>query len=296
MNYKQSRSFQGFKSLILAMVFACTPLLHAAESDSDIETGADARPAKPRWVINAGIFANISPAYQASDQSSSRVIPFVFPIYNGESIQVGEGGMRVSAVKEKVFEIDGSVGGAFPADSDNIEVRRGLPDLNFLVAIGPQLVIHLHPLLGYNNPIHNTDFRLQTRAVFSTDFSRIDSRGYVLEPNLKYTYEPNKQLGIKFNLELASQFATEALHDYFYQVEPEFETATRPAYNAKGGYLGSQVGFSVSYRFTTAFRIISGIKVNLHQGAANEKSPLFRRDVTTSATIGLIYRLYASKT
>jgi outer membrane scaffolding protein for murein synthesis (MipA/OmpV family) len=44
-------------------------------------------------------------------------------------------------------------------------------------------------------------------------------------------------------------YATERLHDYYYQVDPAFATATRPAYDARAGYSGVRVTVSLSKRF-----------------------------------------------
>jgi outer membrane protein len=82
--------------------------------------------------------------------------------------------------------------------------------------------------------------------------------------------------------------------DFFYGVEPIFETATRSAYRAKSGYLGT--GLSVSYKtkITQKIQIGGAVKVGLHNGAANENSPLFTDKSTYSVVVGFVWNFWES--
>ena len=44
-------------------------------------------------------------------------------------------------------------------------------------------------------------------------------------------------------------YAQRRYHEYFYGVAPQFATATRPAYQAPGGYAGTQLLVAVSKRY-----------------------------------------------
>ena len=95
---------------------------------------------------------------------------------------------------------------------------------------------------------------------------------------------------------IGSSFATKKLHEYFYRVEPRFATATRPAYEADGGYLGSDITLGLSYGITDRVRAFVGWRVGYYGGAANEDSPLFRQKVSSSIHVGFTWSIYQSDT
>ena len=116
---------------------------------------------------------------------------------------------------------------------------------------------------------------LQARAVYSTDFSSIDRRGYVFNPKLSYTRQHVTDLDLKVFSSVGPVFATERLMDYFYEVAPRFVTPERPAYDADPGYLGSNITLGVSKRFNNRFRAVLGTRLGIYNGATNSDSPLF---------------------
>ena len=169
------------------------------------------------------------------------------------------------------YEFDVSLSGAFPVDSSN-NARRDMPDLDFLFGIGPQLIFKL-----INEPGHRAlDLNLQARAVYSTDFSSIDHRGYVFNPKLNYTHEHVTDLDLKVFTSVGPIFATEKLMDYFYQVDTEFVTPTRPAYDADAGYLGSNMTLGVSKRFNSRFRMVLGTRLGIYTAPPTTTVPCSR--------------------
>lgn len=74
-----------------------------------------------------------------------------------------------------------SLAASFNTKSNDNNARRGMPDLDYLGEIGPQLKIKLGELFG-----GKTELQLPVRAVFSTDFGRVDHRGYLFNPRFYY--------------------------------------------------------------------------------------------------------------
>jgi outer membrane scaffolding protein for murein synthesis (MipA/OmpV family) len=148
--------------------------------------------------------------------------------------------------------------------------------------------------MGTNLGKGRLDFRLQARAVFSTDFSRIDGRGYIFEPQISYQHRGLKHEDTAFNISFGMIFATEETHDYFYEVSPEFATAGRPAYDAKAGYLGSELTLGLSFRVSENVRAFVGGSAQFHSLAANKDSPLFEKEVTYSIGTAFVWRFYKS--
>jgi hypothetical protein len=217
------------------------------------------------------------------------------PVYRGEIWRVGgeenRGAVSGRFFKNDRFEFDVSLSGAFPVDSGSNNARRDMPDLDFLFGIGPQLVFKL-----INEPGHRKlNFNLQARAVYSTDFSSIDSRGYVFNPKLNYAREHVSDLDLKVFSSMGPIFASEKLMDYFYQVDPEFVTPARPAYDADAGYLGSNITLGVSKRFNNRFRLMLGTRLGIHTGATNDDSPLFRDELNVSVFSAFIWSIFQSE-
>jgi len=231
---------------------------------------------RPLWEAGIGGFAGSVPDYPAAGQNTFRALALPYLIYRGDFLRVGgeenRGAISGRFVKNDRFELDVSLSAAFPVDSSSNSARRDMPDLDFLFGIGPQFIFKL-----VNEPGHRRlNFNLQARSIYSTDFSSINHRGYVLNPEFKYTQEHVTDLDLKVFTSAGPIFATEKLMDYFYEVDDQYVTPSRQAYDADAGYLGSNITLGVSKRFNNRFRLILGTRLGLHHGATNDDSPLFR--------------------
>jgi outer membrane protein len=251
---------------------------------------------KPLW--EAGMFAAIftSPEYPAANQQQSNVIAAPLIIYRGKTFRVGDGSVvRAVAIEKSWYELDVSLNASFNADSEDNVTRAGMPDLDFIFEIGPQLTIFLdeYDYAGYGKGKLSLD--IQARAVMSTDFSNFNHRGFIFHPELSYQHKGIFSEKAELNLSIAPAWATERLHDYFYQIDSQFITPQRPAYDASGGYLGTDLSVSVGFKVTANLRMFVGGKVSLHSGSANSDSPLFKDNSTYSIGAGLIWRLFESE-
>jgi MipA family protein len=230
---------------------------------------------RPLWEVGAGGFVGWIPDYPAAGQNTVRALAVPYVVYRGDILRVGgeenRGAVSGRFLNTDKYEFDISLSAAFPVDSGSNNARRDMPDLDFLFGIGPQLIFKL-----INEPDERLNFNLQARAVYSTDFSSIDDRGYVFNPKLSYTREHVSDLDLKVSTSVGPIFATEKLMDYFYTVDPEFVTPSRPAYDADAGYLGTNLTLGVSKRFNSRFRLILGTRFGIHNGATNDDSPLFK--------------------
>jgi outer membrane scaffolding protein for murein synthesis (MipA/OmpV family) len=251
---------------------------------------------QPLWEFGAGGGFVSVPNYPASSERNFIALAAPYIIYRGDVFRVGGGGgARAVVFEDEDFEIDFSFGGAFSADSDDNTAREGMPELDFLFEVGPQLVYRVKDFDFEGGGNGRLNLRLQARAVFSTDFERIDDRGYVFEPELSYQQRGTLFKSTGLNASLSLVFASEDLHDYFYEVDNAFATEQRAAFDATGGYLGAQLSVGFSFPIRKNIRGFLGGSLRLHTGAANEDSPLFEDDVTYSIGAGFVWRLYESE-
>ena len=90
-------------------------------------------------------------------------------------------------------------------------------------------------------------------------------------------------------------YATRKQHDYFYGVAPEYATAARPAYSARGGYSGSQFLASLSRRFDKTW-VGAFVRYDSLRSAVFVDSPLVARRNFAAAGIAISWVIDESKT
>ena len=256
------------------------------------DTDPDGAPTKPLWELCVGAGGTYSPDYPAADKNSLHGLALPYVIYRGDLLRLGSDSIAKGVFVDNDYaELNVSLAASFNANSNDNNARRGMTDLDYLGEIGPQLKIKLGELYG-----GKTELQMPVRAVFSTDFSRVDHRGYLFNPRFYYERQNIFNSSIDVNSSIGSSFATKKLQEYFYRVEPRFATATRPAYEANGGYLGSRITLGLSYGITDRVRAYVGGQVGYYGGAANEDSPLFRQKVNYSVHVGFTWTIFQSDT
>ena len=275
-------------SLSLIVVF--TILLGVKAQAQD--TNPNGAPIKPLWELGVAAGGTYSPDYPAADKNSLHGLALPYAIYRGDLLRLGKDSIAKGVfIDNDYIELNVSLAASFNANSSDNNARRGMPDLDYLGEIGPQLKIKLGELYG-----GRTELQLPVRAVFSTDLSRVDHRGYLFNPRFYYERKNIFNSSIDMDSSIGSSFATKKLHEYYYRVEPQFATATRPAYEAGGGYLGSKITLGLSYGITDRIWIYFGGQVGYYGGAANEDSPLFRQKVNSSIHVAFTWSIFQSDT
>jgi hypothetical protein len=171
------------------------------------------------------------------------------------------------------MELDVSVNGSVPAKSRDSVERRGMPDLLPTLEIGPSLNTHLY--YSEDKKI-NLDLRLPLRSVIAADLNHTQQAGWVFHPQLNADVKDVAQSGWNLGLVAGMLFGDSRYHRYFYDVAPQFVTATRPAYTATSGYSGTQFIAALSRRnkdyWTGGF-----VKWDDLSGAAFVDSPLVNK-------------------
>ncbi|MGQ4807544.1 hypothetical protein NKDENANG_00898 [Candidatus Entotheonellaceae bacterium PAL068K] len=247
---------------------------------------------KPLW--EAGIVAGGGwlPDYPASDENHFLGLALPRIIYRGRIFRAGDGGIvRGRLLRSERHEFDISLSGSFPVDSDKNNARIGMPNLDFLLEIGPRLNLTLAEV-GLRGRF---GVELPVRTVFSFDLDEVGYRGVVFHPKLVYRHRDLFATGIGLQLSGGPIFATEELMDYFYQVGERFVTPDRPAFNAEAGYLGSEFGMVASRKLTNRTHVGLTLRVGYYTGATNTDSPLFRSDVDVGLSLGFTWSIYQSK-
>lgn len=250
---------------------------------------------RPVWEfgIGGGYFSGFD--YPASNDNNRRAIALPFFVYRGPQWRFGGGGIRAVAIEQPRIKLDLSIGGSLNANSQGNSAREGMPDLDFLFEIGPQLEVSLLDRAMPSGGRVQLRFSSELRAVVSTDFGSLEGRGVVLEAGFGVNYRNVRNSGIDLLAALQSTYASERLQDYFYEVEPRFATESRPGFDAKGGYLESGVFTGIGLSPRKNLRLFMGVFSGWFDGARNEDSPLFETRSSTGFAIGLVWTIKKSR-
>jgi MipA family protein len=251
---------------------------------------------KPLWELGFGAGLLVQPHYPSSSETQVRGLGLPYIVYRGDVLRIGDGqSARAVAAESNLYELSMSFDAAFDADSEGNTLRQGMSDLDFVFEIGPQLMFLLGDYTFSDTSRSELQFSLQARAAFSTDFGRVNHRGYVFEPMLRYRHYGLFRPDFEATVSIRPVWATRDLHAYFFDVESAFATATRPEYKASRGYYGTGVNFYGTWHINKKARLFLGLQTSWLQGAQSSGSPLFERKFTTGFGAGLIWSFIESK-
>jgi outer membrane scaffolding protein for murein synthesis (MipA/OmpV family) len=247
---------------------------------------------KPLWELGIGVSALSFPDYRGSDQSSLYAIPFPYLVYRGTFLKADRQGIRGTFFDSDRIELNLSVGASLPVNSDDNRARQGMPDLQPALELGPSLDFKL-----WRTPDRRTqlDLRLPVRTAVTVKDGMHDI-GWVFSPRLNLDLIDVAGFdGWNMGLLAGPMVGSARNHAYFYSVAPQYATAERPAFEARGGYAGSQFLMSLSKRYPKywlgAFARWDSLK-----GAVFADSPLVKRDDYFAAGVGIAWILGESST
>ncbi len=271
----------GIAGLTAAALMLCGSA-QAQQTAPPIQAATDTSGQQPLW--EAGIAAGFGTTadYPGSDRYQLRVIPFPYFIYRGNFFRSDQNGTRVRAAYTRNLEFEVSGGASFATHSNGSGPRAGLPDLNYLLEIGPKLKY------TFARPSPGVAWFLEVplRAVISTDFTNLGYRGLVFAPDVGV--RTASLLGSPWlaYADIGPEFASARFQDYFYEVAPRYARPGRPTYNAHGGYFGSRLEVGLSRALGKNFRLFFYSRLEDYNGARNTDSPLFQTRLGYAGFVG----------
>jgi outer membrane protein len=244
----------------------------------------------PLWEAGAGVAVIDFPDYRGSDEKRAYVLPIPYVVYRGEFLKVDRESVRGLFFKNDKAELDVSLNGSVPVKSGRNRARQGMPNLNPTLEIGPSLnlfLLHSEPKKTY------LDLRLPVRPVID---SKLKYVGYVFQPQLNLDVrDVGGNAGWNLGLAAGPIFADQRYHQHFYGVDAAYATASRPAYQARGGYAGTQFISALSKRFPH-YWVGGFVKWDSLNGAVFEDSPLVKSKQNFSAGFAISWIFAESKT
>jgi outer membrane scaffolding protein for murein synthesis (MipA/OmpV family) len=277
----------GLQAGISLGVLLCLGLMAPAAASEDPTTDA-------LWEMHIAAFGRYGPSYPASETSQGNFVPLPFPVYRGTFLRVGDD--RDSPIRGRVFrtdriKLDIDFDLVFGSDSDDIAARAGMPDLDLLLELGPELELQF---VDRGWLAADAFLAFQVRGAFSWDGLDPAYEGLVYSTELKFTRELGDS-GRQAKLRITPTFASAGYMDYYYEVTPAFATTERAAFAADGGYLGTEIALSLRFPVARRLELWGGVRQGFYGGARNEDSPLFTDAATTTFYGAFMYRFWESE-
>jgi outer membrane protein len=257
----------------------------AAESDSAAEK-------QPLWEFGLGIGALALDDYRGSDTGRVYPIPIPYLIYRGQFLRSDRDGVRGVILDGNVVEFNVSVNATTPVESNNIPARAGMPDLRPTVEAGPSVDWHIW---RSEEPRVRLDFILPLRTAVTIQ-DPPQSIGWFFAPRLNVDFiDIGAHTGWNLGMLAGPLFATRRYDQYFYSVAPEYARPGRAAYDASGGFAGTEFLTSLSKRFRR-FWVGAFIRYDNLSGASFADSPLVRSNSYLAGGIGFAWMIAKSST
>ena len=242
----------------------------------------------PLWELGLGIGALHQPYYAGTKDTRTFAFPVPVPIYRGDIFKSDEDGVRAQLAEDDLYKLDLSLDFNLAVDSDDVDLREGMDDIDSMLQIGPSLEITLAKT-------KNTrwELNLPVRANFAIDGSGIDESGFTFSPNISYFREfdwLNKPW--RAGIALGPQFGSNEYQNVYYGVDREFVTTSRPEYSADSGYAGSRL--LMTLRSRNQDRVwVWFLRYENIEGAEFDDSPLV--ETNDAVSIGFIYSRFLFK-
>jgi len=264
------------------LLVAAASVAHAQDSDAQ-------GPGLPLWEVGALAGALSAPAYPASNQQSQRALVLPYFIYRGEVLRADRTGLGARLTHTDNVELDVGFSGALPASSNDVALRRGMPDLGTLIEFGPRIKLKLaEPAAG-----QRVTLEVPLRAALEIN-GGVRQVGMALEPKLAYERTVGSDWRIKAAVSLV--VGDQQLNQYFYGVPAAYATATRPAYEAQSGLISSRLMLDGGKRITPDVSLFAFARYDMYNASANRASPLYAQDTGTSLGLALTWTLGRSST
>lgn len=236
---------------------------------------------EPLYEFGLGVGAIAFDDYRGSDTAHAYPLPLPYILYNGTFLKANRDGIRGTLLNQDRFEFNLSFDATTPVRNDR--ERSGMPDLKSTVELGPSFDLHL---LRSDDAKVKLDLRMPVRAALTVEAAP-KIIGWTFTPRLALDIkDPLGFSGWNWGLLTGPLFADRRYHAYFYSVAPQYANPERPAYQAVGGYAGTQFISALSKRFPK-FWVGAYARYDTLSGAAFVDSPLVQRRSYLSGGIGI---------
>lgn len=276
MAFGRSAFFCGL-GLLGGCALACTTAARAEPENQGL----------PLWEFGLGVGALALNDYRGADTAHIYPLPIPYIVYRGQFLRADRDGLRGVFFNRNLVEINMSVNATTPVESHNTRAREGMPDLKPTVEIGPSMDWHLW---RSDERRVRLDLRMPLRTAMTVENSP-HSIGWFFAPRLTVDFlDIGAHSGWNLGVLAGPLFASRRYNQYFYTVAPEYARPDRPAYQAPGGFAGTEFLMSLSRRFP-GYWVGAFVRYDTLSGAGFADSPLVRSDSFWAAGMGIAWMI-----
>ena len=224
---------------------------------------------KTEWSMGIGIGAFDYLLYPGAVESNRFIFPVPYFTYRSPKFEVDRG-FRSFLYDSDNIVLDISADFGLPVDSEDTRARKGMPDLDFMLQIGPSLEFKLN---DRSKSYFDARFEIPVRVAIVTDLPNVDHIGYQVEPRFSFDHRRSASAPVAHKTTIGIKFATQDFHAYYYDVAPEYATPIRSVYKSDAGFGGSFIKYRISYK-TRDYIYWMFLRYQSLRGAEFEDSPL----------------------
>ncbi len=239
---------------------------------------------KLEWELGGGVAGFDVPLYVGSAQSKQYLLPVPYAKLTSRYLEVDDG-IRGIFFTSPYVRLDISADIGVPVSSDDSEVRRGMPNLDAVLQLGPSLKITFS---GSRRGKNELRLELPVRTAIATDIKSTENIGWVFEPRFVYEQRRKNKQGLSYLAAFGLQYSTSDYHAYYYDVEPQFVTSERVFFESDKGYSGLLTDLSAAWRQGEIIYWVFLRYRNLN-GAVFENSPLVEQSDYLLAGAGVTW-------
>ena len=255
---------------VIGSVHAAEPVTVVEPDDSNnTVAAAGTKKSDTQWALGLGLGTFNYHYYPGARERNQVFLPAPYFTYRSPKFEVDRGIKSFIYHSEEIV-IDLSADFGLPVSSDDTVARKGMPDLDFVLQLGPSFEFMLND--RYKN-YFDARFEIPARVAFTVDFGSVQNIGYLVEPRFTFSHRRSTQTGLSHKATMGLKFATQDYHAYYYDVAPEFVTPQRSEFKSDAGFGGSFVNYRLSYK-TSDFIYWAFIRYQSLRGAEFENSPL----------------------
>lgn len=207
--------------------------------------------------------------YPGAIKTRQLTLPVPYFTYRSNRLEIDRG-IKSFLYNSEEIVIDISADFGLPVDSDETLARKGMPDLDFMLQLGPSIEFLLN---DRKKSYFDVRFEIPVRAAIAIDFSALKHIGYIVEPRFSFNRRRLAKTGVSQKVTLGLKFSTQDFHAYYYDVSSRFVTADRLVFDSSGGFGGAFAKYRISYR-TDDFIYWLFLRYQSLRGSAFENSPL----------------------
>lgn len=273
----------SFALFVLLGVEAPTQAYEARQNIDDFSKAKE-----PLWEYGLGLGYAQFEQYPAAGRMSRLLVPFPTFQYRGETVRADDReGARAYLFQGDSFSLEMAGTGSPPLSSKDNSARKGLRDLPFILAIGPQLIYRNHLK---EQMLFETSLGLYPALMMGSSQLRAEGAFFQFQMGLRQEHQFFSDIRSLSRFFLTWRFASQEIQDEYFGVRSSEVTSFRQQFRGKAGLLGTEATLFQTFKHEKLSYYV-GLNYINYQGTAHEKSSLSKAKDQLNTLVGLIYSL-----